>query len=57
MKTTTITIIKISVVEDTRGNLAFIQEDVLPFVKLYYLSMYQVMHTEEGIHTLHSKKH
>ncbi|MDI5886315.1 sugar 3,4-ketoisomerase [Flavobacterium yafengii] len=41
MKTTlnAIQLIKIPVVEDTRGNLAFIQEDVLPFEfkRVYYL--------------------
>ena len=41
MKTTlnAIQLLKIPVVEDTRGNLAFIQEDVLPFEfkRVYYL--------------------
>jgi len=41
MKTTlnAIQLVKIPVVEDTRGNLAFIQKDVLPFEfkRVYYL--------------------
>jgi hypothetical protein len=55
MKTT---INAIQLLKYPAGNLAFIQEDVLPFEfkRVYYLLMYQVMHTGAAAFTLHSKK-
>ena len=52
-----ITLIKIPVVEDTRGNLAFIQEGVLPYAinRVYYL--YDVPSTSHRGGHSHKEQH
>jgi hypothetical protein len=53
------TITRNSVVEDIRGNLGFIQKDVLPFEfkRVYYLLMCRVLLSEEDIRILNKLKY